>query len=273
MGRRTIGGMVGHVTSAAAQPLSALPGWVTMVRAPNPGPMTLDGTNTWVLRAPGGSTSVVIDPGPLDEGHLETVAGHRPVSLILATHSHPDHVEGLPRFQTLVAGAPVHPTGPGTTPISADGLTITAVATPGHTGDSMCFLVECDGEQVVFTGDTILGRGTTVVAYPDGDLGQYLESLATLARLDGRPVLPGHGPALIDCAAAARFYLDHRLTRLDQVRQAREAGAQTAEQIVAMVYADVDRVLWPAANLSVRAQVAYLDRPDRDQDRGEGARP
>ena len=256
-GRRTIGGMVGHVTSSSAALLDQLPSWVTLVRAANPGPMTLDGTNTWVLRAPGARTSVVVDPGPLEEAHLNTVAGHRPVSLVLATHSHPDHVEGLPRFRALAPEA--IEAGPDTV-INADGLSITVVLTPGHTADSVCFVVDCAGDRVVLTGDTILGRGTTVVAAPDGDLSQYLDSLGTLLAVGPVPVLPGHGPALTDCGVAARFYLDHRLARLEQVRTARQGGAETAEQVVALVYADVDRSLWPAAEMSVRAQLAYLDR-------------
>ena len=99
-----------------------------------------------------------------------------------------------------------------------------------------------------------------MVAYPDGDLGDYLNSLGLLELLGALPVLPGHGPALIDCAAAAAFYLRHRLARLDQVRAAVAAGASSATEIVETVYADVDRELWPAAELSVRAQLAHLDR-------------
>nr|WP_308784489.1 MBL fold metallo-hydrolase [Phytohabitans houttuyneae] len=135
-----------------------------------------------------------------------------------------------------------------------------AGADPGHTGDSICFLVEVSGERVIFTGDTILGRGTTIVAWPDGDLGEYLASLEVLAGYDAVPALPGHGPALADCGAAARFYLAHRRARLDQVRQAISEGARSAQEVVAKVYADVDPSLWPAAEWSVRAQLAYLRR-------------
>jgi glyoxylase-like metal-dependent hydrolase (beta-lactamase superfamily II) len=112
----------------------------------------------------------------------------------------------------------------------------------------------------VLTGDTILGRGTTVVAWPDGDLGDYLESLGRLAAFDGRPALPGHGPALTDTAVAARFYHQHREARLAQVRAAVDAGVVEPADVVARVYADVDPVLWPAAEWSVRAQLAYLRR-------------
>lgn len=113
-------------------------------------------------------------------------------------------------------------------------------------------------ERVVLTGDTILGRGTTVVAHPDGHLGDYLASLERLSAYQGIPALPGHGPALADCGAAADFYLAHRRARLDQVRAAVDAGARTAPEVVATVYADVDRSLWWAAEWSVRAQLEYL---------------
>jgi glyoxylase-like metal-dependent hydrolase (beta-lactamase superfamily II) len=139
-----------------------------------------------------------------------------------------------------------------------DGLDIQLLATPGHTADSVCFRVELGGERVVLTGDTILGRGTAVVAHPDGDLGAYLASLKRLEGLAGIPVLPGHGPALADCGAAARAYLDHREARLEQVRQAVMDGARTAREVVERIYADVDPVLWPAAEAAVRAQLAFL---------------
>jgi glyoxylase-like metal-dependent hydrolase (beta-lactamase superfamily II) len=251
--------MVGHVTAPAAALLAALPAWVTLVRAPNPGPMTLDGTNTWVLRGPGAAHGIVVDPGPLDEGHLTTVAGHGPFALVLITHGHPDHVDGLHRLVSLLGGLPVVSAGSAEESPSVAGLDIEFLRTPGHTSDSVSFVVGVGSERAVLTGDTILGRGTTVVAWPDGDLGAYLDSLRTLADLGPLPVLPGHGPALADCAAAATYYLRHRLARLDQVRAARAAGARTATDVVHAVYADVDPVLWPAAELSVRAQLAYLD--------------
>ncbi|TMM35728.1 MAG: MBL fold metallo-hydrolase [Actinobacteria bacterium] len=239
-------------------PAQSVPAWVTLVRASNPGPMTLDGTNSWVLGAPGGCT-VVVDPGPADEAHLATLAAYRP-SLILITHAHPDHVDGLPGLLDLL-GEP-HPTvwDRGEARRSLDGLDIALLATPGHTDDSVCFRVEAGGERAVLTGDTILGRGTTVL---DGSLGDYLASLQRLEGLGAMPVLPGHGPALADCGAAARAYLDHRQARLAEVRDALAAGAGTPREVVEIVYADVDPALWPAAELSVRAQLAYLESSDR----------
>ncbi len=239
------------MTAPVAAPLSELPGWATLVRAPNPGPMTLDGTNSWVLRLPGAGTFVV-DPGPLDEGHLAALAGYAPIAGILLTHGHPDHVAGVTRFQEL-SGAPVVPDAPG----------IRRIPTPGHTADSVCFLVSGIDEidrPAVLTGDTVLGRGTTVVAHPDGDLGDYLASLSRLIELGPIPALPGHGPALGDVAAAASFYLRHRRARLAQVREVVAGGAGTPAEVVEIVYADVDRSVWFAAEMSVRAQLEFLAR-------------
>ncbi|MEU4551644.1 MBL fold metallo-hydrolase [Micromonospora violae] len=261
--------MSGHVTGAVAALADELPRWVALLRAPNPGPMTLDGTNTWVLRAPAAEYAIVVDPGPADEGHLTRIAEHGPIGLILITHGHPDHTEGAARLSELLGGVHVLAADPAHTvggePLTESGeqlggfgLEIRLLATPGHTADSVCFLVEHDDEQVVLTGDTILGRGTTVVAHPDGHLGDYLSSLELLSAYRGIPALPGHGPALADCAAAADFYLAHRRARLDQVRTAVAAGAHTPADVVATVYADVDRSLWWAAEWSVRAQLEYL---------------
>jgi glyoxylase-like metal-dependent hydrolase (beta-lactamase superfamily II) len=247
--------VVGHVTTPAAAVLAELPAGVRLVRADNPGPMTLDGTNSWLLQGP--SATTVVDPGPDERPHLAELAGHAPIATILVTHAHPDHVDGLPRLVRLCAGVPVGDPG-------ATGLNVEVIPTPGHTADSVCFLVELRGRRVVCTGDTILGRGTTVVAWPAGNLRDYLASLRRLAELDGVPLLPGHGPALADCGAAARFYLEHRLARLDQVRRARTAGASTPDEVVALVYADVDRALWPAAVWSVQAQIAFLDEQARE---------
>ncbi|MFG2163386.1 MBL fold metallo-hydrolase [Micromonospora chersina] len=269
--------MGGRVTGAAAALADELPEWVTLVRAPNPGPMTLDGTNSWVLRAPGASHAVVVDPGPADEEHLAALTAHGPVGFVLITHGHADHTEGAPRLSALLGGAPVLAVDPahtvGGSPLTPDtaldaGLEIRPLTTPGHTADSVCFLVGHGDERVVLTGDTILGRGTTVVAHPDGHLGDYLASLELLTTYRGIPALPGHGPALADCGAAAEFYLAHRRARLDQVRAAVAAGATTAPEVVERVYAEVDRSLWWAAEWSVRAQLEYLGVTARESGAG-----
>jgi len=240
------------------------------VLAANPGIMTLDGTNTWILREPGATQSVVVDPGPVDETHLRAVldaAGY--VGLVLFTHRHFDHTEALGRFVELT-GAPTRSTDPeftrGAEPlvdgetITVDGLEIEVIATPGHTTDSTCFRLVADGS--LLSGDTILGRGTTVIAHPDGVLGPYLDSLAHVRELieEGlvTRILPGHGPVIDDPRAVVDYYLEHRAERLDQVRAAVDTGATTAREVVEAVYKDVDPVLWGAAELSVAAQLDYL---------------
>jgi glyoxylase-like metal-dependent hydrolase (beta-lactamase superfamily II) len=227
--------------------------------APNPGIMTLEGTNTWVVGDV--DTCVVVDPGPPVASHVqatrELVAG-RSVEVVLLTHQHADHSEGAAAF-AAAAHAPLLSERTGEL---TDGLVLpcglSVLHTPGHTGDSVC--LDLDG-RAVLTGDTVLGRGTTVVAWPDGALGPYLHSLERLAQVGRRTVLPGHGPVLPDLTEACAFYLQHRRIRLDQVRAAVAEGAREPAEVVAVVYADVDRSLWLAAELSVRAQLAYLLEP------------
>lgn len=249
--------MTAHVTDSATEVLAALPAWITLLRAPNPGPMTLDGTNTWLLRAPDGQ-AIVVDPGPDHDGHLTAVAEAGEIRTVITTHHHPDHTEGVPGLLARCPDARIWQPSTGDTTLAVAGLELRSIATPGHTADSITLVASLGEERVVLTGDTILGRGTTVIADPDGNLGQYLDSLRQLERLGPLPVLPGHGPALSDCAAAAAFYLRHRLARLDEVRAAQAAGATTAREVVQVVYRDVDPRLWPAAEASVRAQLAYL---------------
>lgn len=238
----------------------------------NPGPLTLEGTNTWVLRGPGSDDAVVIDPGPDDDAHLARLAELGPIPLVLISHRHGDHTDGI---DTLVAatGATVRSVGSGFQRglggpltdgevIDAAGLRITVLATPGHTADSVSFVLE----DAVLTADTILGRGTAVIDDEDGSLADYLDSLRRLQGLGQRTVLPGHGPEHGDLAEVASMYLAHRRDRLDQVRQAvRVLGdGATARQVVEHVYADVDETLWDAAEKSVRAQLAFLrDEPSR----------
>jgi glyoxylase-like metal-dependent hydrolase (beta-lactamase superfamily II) len=241
------------------------------VLAPNPGPMTLDGTNTWVLREPGARRSVVVDPGPLHEQHLSAVADRAgEVGVVLLTHRHLDHAEAARTFAERArcgvrALDPQYRFGAEGLAdgdvVEVDGLEVRVVSTPGHTSDSLSFVLPA--ERVVLTGDTVLGRGTSVVAHPDGRLGPYLESLQRLRAMavthEIDDVLPGHGPVLGDARSVLDGYLTHRAQRLDQVRAALADGALDAAGVVRRVYADVDERLWPAAELSVRAQLEYLD--------------
>ncbi|HET8719171.1 MAG TPA: MBL fold metallo-hydrolase [Nocardioidaceae bacterium] len=261
------------------------------VLAPNADVMTLDGTNTWVLREPGARRSVVIDPGPQIAAHLDAVAERAgEVAVVLLTHGHADHSEAARSFaERMGCGVraldPAHRLGAEGLAdgdvVEVDGLEVRVVGTPGHTSDSLSFLLPA--EHAVLTGDTVLGRGTTVVAHPDGQLGAYLDSLQRLHRLaedrEVAAVWPGHGPVIDDALAVLDHYLRHRAQRLEQVREAlrvleREAGGpgdgtspsrdeagvapDLARAVVERVYADVDPVLWGAAELSVRAQIDHL---------------
>jgi glyoxylase-like metal-dependent hydrolase (beta-lactamase superfamily II) len=244
----------------------------SVVLAANPSPMTLTGTNTWLLRSAGSPDAVVVDAGPDDVTHLSAVAtAAGRVATILLTHGHPDHSDGARRLHELT-GAPVRALDPAHRlgaeglvegdVVAGGGIELRVWATPGHSSDSLSFLLDPrDGTAAaVLTGDTILGQGTTVVAYPDGDLGQYLASLRRLRELGDATVLTGHGPELPAAGAAAEAYLAHREERLNQVRAAlAELGPDaSARAIVEQVYADVDQAVWWAAELSVRAQLAYL---------------
>jgi glyoxylase-like metal-dependent hydrolase (beta-lactamase superfamily II) len=242
------------------------------VLAPNPSPMTLDGTNTWILAEPGSDQAIVIDPGPKDGEHLrrvaETVAGQgRRVGLVLLTHGHPDHAAGAKRFAGLAGGPAVRALDPrhrlGTEGlaegevVALGGLEVRVMETPGHSHDSLSFWIPADS--AILTGDTVLGYGTTVV---EGRLGDYLDSLERLREFAGQAgvqtILPGHGPKLDDPIGVLDHYLRHRRERLAQVAAALAAGARTSREVVERVYADVDPSLWPAAEWSVQAQLDYL---------------
>ncbi len=260
----------GHPAYGQLRQVSAQAG---VLLAENPSPMTLEGTNTWLLRGePSRREAVVVDPGPDDAGHLaRVVAAAGRVTRILLTHGHADHSAGARTLHELT-GAPVAALDPAHIlggeglhdgdVVASAGVDVRVWTTPGHTADSLSFLLSADAEAVL-TGDTVLGRGTTVIAPPDGSLAAYLDSLRRLERLGPIAVLPGHGPELPDAAAAANGYLRHRAERLDQVRAALselqlEPVDASARPVVEHVYADVDQVLWDAAEWSVRAQLAYL---------------
>lgn len=244
-----------------------------VVLAPNPSPMTLDGTNTWVLGELG-TPAIIVDPGPADDRHLEAVRttlerrDQRP-AVILLTHGHHDHSEGARLFAETLGVAvraldPAHRYGTeGLTAgdrVSVGSVELSVVATPGHSADSLSF--HLSRERAVLTGDTLLGRGTTVVAWPDGSLADYLRSLRDLRDLTAEHglshALPGHGPATTEPLTLLDEYLQHRHERLDQVRAAIEAGAASVADVVAMVYEPLPPGVYPAAYASAAAQWEYL---------------
>ncbi|MGO4187128.1 MBL fold metallo-hydrolase [Pseudarthrobacter sp. TAF60_1] len=258
------------MTSASSPTVQRSSALTQFILAPNPGPMSLDGTNSYVISASDLNASLVVDPGPADEGHLRRLADRGRVDLILVTHRHADHTAGSARLHELT-GAPVRAADPrhchGGEPlvdgetIRVAGVSVRVLATPGHTSDSVCFHLPDDGAHgSVLTGDTILGRGTTMLDYPDGTLGDYLESLDLLEALGRATVLPAHGPVLPSLAAITNAYRRHRLERLVQIREALDDLGRdaTVAAVTDAVYADVDPSVRRAAEMSVAAQLNYL---------------
>jgi glyoxylase-like metal-dependent hydrolase (beta-lactamase superfamily II) len=256
-----------------------------VVLCDNPSYSALEGTNSWIIRAPGDRVAVIVDPGPHDEGHLNVLqaqaeAAGAEIALILLTHHHGDHADGAPRFRQLT-GAPVRAADKRWCAggevledgelISFDGLTptIEVVATPGHTRDSLCFFIHGaggaagtdDDVEGIISGDTLAGRHTTMISETSGDLGDYLDSLRMLdKRSHGVRLLPGHGPDREDAAEVVEKYINRREQRITQVTEAvKKLGEDaTVGQIVDEIYTDVDPVLRSAAKQSTRVTLHYL---------------
>ena len=247
--------------------------FATCVLAPNPSPMTLEGTNTWLIAASGSPSALVVDPGPEDEGHLRRVVERaaetgRRIAHILLTHGHSDHSAGARRLAALT-GAPVRAADPAHRlgseglvdgdVVTAAGCELRVIGTPGHSADSLSLLLSQDA--ALLTGDAVLGRGTTVIA-DGGSLADYLRSLDAMKALADtasvRVLLPGHGPVVSDPGSTLAYYIEHRAERLAEVRAALAAGDTTVQQIVARVYHAVDPAVRRFAELSVQAQLDYL---------------
>jgi glyoxylase-like metal-dependent hydrolase (beta-lactamase superfamily II) len=248
---------------------------VVRVLAPNPGPFTLEGTNTWIV---GSGPAMVIDPGPDDPGHLDAVASEAgPVSAILVTHGHPDHAAGAERLSTMV-GAPVRAfrPGPGQERLAPDdhipvrGGQLRTVGAPGHTADHVVFLSEED--RLLFTGDAVLGRGTSVIDPPEGDLASYLRSLERMLTLEARVIYPGHGPTVFDAEGRLREYLAHRAMREEQVLSALQRGPAAPDDLVPGIYPDLQPALHPMAARQVLAHLLKLEKEERVVRTGVGRR-
>ncbi len=242
---------------------------VSRVVAPNPGPYTGPGTNTWIVDA--GPVVAVIDPGPDDERHLEALnrrlAG-RTVGVVLVTHSHPDHLPLAERFaaphQASVRRFPELRDGD---IVRAGNLNLTALHTPGHSADHLCFLLAGDG--AVFTGDLILGRGSSMVTYPEGDVAAYLRSLDRLAELRPRMLFPGHWDPVAEAMAKIEEYRAHRLEREAQVLAELRRGEGTAAELTRRVYGELDEKLSVAAEMTLRAHLRKLVDDGLAQERGD----
>jgi glyoxylase-like metal-dependent hydrolase (beta-lactamase superfamily II) len=225
---------------------------VERLTAPNPGPMTLDGTNTYLV---GRTPAVVIDPGPDDPGHLERVRraaeARGGLGTVLLTHRHGDHSDGV----AALGVEPAHP---------RDGETIaglTAIATPGHSADHLCFVIE----DACFTGDLILGEGSTIVGPREmgGSLADYMRSLERLRSLDLRVLYPGHGPEVRDPRAKIDEYVEHRMMRERRLVGALDRGVQSRSALLAEVWDDVPEELRGAAAIAMQAHLEKLEDEGR----------
>jgi glyoxylase-like metal-dependent hydrolase (beta-lactamase superfamily II) len=246
-----------HLEKNASNPLRAYSGdngvvevWdrdpagVVRVRAGNPSPLTLDGTNTYVVG------HWVVDPGPADPAHLSAVrAAAGDVEGVVLTHEHGDHSESAGSF-----GVQVHTPGEG-----EEAGPFRALATPGHSADSVCLLMG----RVCFTGDTVLGTGSVFISPGEGSLGAYLESLRRLRELDLEALCPGHGPYVWDPRAKLDEYIDHRLERERVLVAALDAGLRSPGELLDAAWADAPAHLRPAAGLSLQAHLEKLEGEGR----------
>ncbi len=244
--------------------------------ASNPGPLTLDGTRCYRV---GEKRVVLVDPGPAMPGQLdrlEQLVDGRPVEAICLTHAHEDHsgiaIEAAECFGASVAAsadtlsrrgiAGRALTGGDTIPVDEGALRLRALEAPGHSGDHMAYLLEPG--RWVFTGDLVLGAGSSVVLHPDGEVGACLASLSRILSLRPGCLYPGHGPPVDDGEARVRHYRDHRIERHGQVIEAVQAGARTVENVRKLVYGDLAPELERAADASIRAHIVYMRQQGDD---------
>jgi glyoxylase-like metal-dependent hydrolase (beta-lactamase superfamily II) len=221
------------------------PDGVVRIRAANPSPLTLDGTNTYVVG------SWVVDPGPADSVHLDAVrrAVDDAIEGVVLTHSHSDHAEGA-----ALLGAPV------VLPQDGDAVgPFAALATPGHSADSVCLVFG----RACFTGDTVLGQGSVFIAPGEGSLSAYLDSLRRLRELDLEVLCPGHGPYVRDPAAKLDEYIAHRLDRERRLVEALDSGLRTRDELLDAAWPDAPPHLRAAAALTLAAHLEKLSEEGR----------
>jgi ribonuclease/clavin/mitogillin len=243
---------------------------VVVVLGQNPGPFTGPGTNTYLVGT--GARRILLDTGQgvdawvgLLERAMREHCGGAELERIVVTHAHPDHHGGVrdvfDRFGALPLlkkpwpandmGLPVEAIDHGAV-IETEGATLQAHWTPGHAEDHLCFYLR--EERALFTGDVVLGAGTTVIP-PEGDLQDYLDSLARLLELDIDVIFPAHGPAIREPHRKIREYIAHRELRDAQILEAIDAGLHRVEEMVAKIYVDVPAFLHAAAGVSVSSHL------------------
>jgi glyoxylase-like metal-dependent hydrolase (beta-lactamase superfamily II) len=231
---------------------------VLLVRAANPSPYTLSGTNTWVV---GRDPAWVVDPGPLLESHLDAVAaavsGRGGAGGIALTHDHPDHAEGLEALRERLGGPPV-----GAWPSLGDGGSfgpLSALHVPGHAADHLVFVCAAGA----FTGDAVLGQGSVFIAPGGGSLGAYLDGLRRLRGLGLPRLFPGHGPIVEDVAAKLDEYIAHRLERERRILSALKAGARTEDELLAAAWDEIPEGLRLPAAWTLAAHLDKLREEGR----------
>jgi len=240
---------------------------IRSIRADNPGPFTLDGTRSWIIEG-----RAIVDPGPDDPEHLARLAEAAPdLELIFVTHRHADHAPGALRMKQTLGTKIAAPAG-ALRPEEIDILledeatfvvgtrTIRAIATPGHTSEHFCFFTD---RRELFTGDAILGEGTTTIFPPDGDMASYMSSLERMRALDPVVLYPGHGPERHDALQWIDYYISHRIERSQQIVTALLGSALTIGELRRLIYSELDSRLHDAAETQLLAHLIHLQGQGR----------
>jgi glyoxylase-like metal-dependent hydrolase (beta-lactamase superfamily II) len=247
---------------------------IRSITAPNPGPFTLDGTRTWLL----GDTTI-IDPGPIIDSHLAAIREAMPrLETILITHRHADHAPAAVPLRKATGAKILAPAGvlddeavdrrlSGGEILDVGGESLEVIATPGHTREHVCFLTS---EGDLFSGDTVLGFGTTTIFPPDGSMRAYVNSLRLLRSRNPKKVFPGHGPTREAAITLIDEYIEHRLQREAQVLAAIESGATTIPRIREAIYTALDERLRDAAEIQISAHLKKLSEDGRVRENADG---